>query len=305
MNTPKTEPTRWNDMLRIAGVFMVLLFSVCVYALGQGSVDSTKPREETKESLKAEEQEEASNSNNVEDNEGNKGVERPSTEAVGEPTFLRRTSTEWTAIGTIIIALFTVALALTSCLQWKAINKTNETTKKSVDSYVGRERGRLILKKLKRMSSKGGNGFEYQFVNAGPTGIVVHGFNCAVVKEVIRDDGAISIDPIEELTLMAVSYYVKPGGCFGFQNSDDDLIPAKVGIDYIQEEIAHYDLSPDNNIVAVFDFSYETSFGTYNNRHVAAFADFGHVGFPDGTLCYDLPHAEWVEKYGKKKEEKI
>jgi len=291
-------------MLRIAGVFMVLLLVVICNAFGNGA-DSAKANlvsgveQEANTNPNEEREDDRENSkNNINELQG-RSFDEANNGVLG--------SDFWNAIGTGIIALFTIVLARTSWLQWKAIGRANEvareaanSTKRSVDAYVGRERGRLVLKSLKRSSSKGGNGFEYQFVNAGPTGVVVHGFNCTVVQELVRENGAISIDPVDDLSLIAVSYYVKPGGCFGFQNSDEDLIPAKIGIDYMSQEIAAHDLNPDNNIVAVFDFSYETSFGTYNKRHVAAFADFGHIGFPDGDLSYDLPRAEWLENYGVK-----
>jgi len=141
-------------MRRIVGVLMALLLAVFGYALGQSTssveADTYPPPIKVTSTLKDSPQNESTHDNNVVHHEGNKSVDCPSREAVGELTFPWLTSNQWTAIGTIVIALFTVALAWTSLCQWKAIKKANDvareaadTTKHSVRAQVESTRGNL------------------------------------------------------------------------------------------------------------------------------------------------------------------
>lgn len=293
-------------MSRVSGVFMALLLSVFSYALGQGSVDSTKPRIEAKESLKAEEQEEASNNNHIDNRESNKGVKSPPGEAVGERAFPWFTSNQWTAIGTIAIALFTIALSIVSFCQWRAIKKANsvakeaaDATKRSVDAYIGRERGRLVIGECYR-PDRLSNQIKFHYVNVGPTELTVLSFGAIPVPHVIGKDFSIPVIPTAVATEV-----VKPGEEFGGGTRKGLFFQGLPGSITIPHEI-FMRLSSETNVrvLAAFRMTYTTAFGHYVKQQVFVLENHGPIDIMHRDLCYDLPHAEWVEKYGKKEEKK-
>jgi len=293
-------------MIRVAGVFMALLLAVFVYGLGQSTssvrVDTTTPPVGVTAKLKDSLQNESAHDNHVDDHEGNKGEKPPSSEAVRERTFLWLTSNQWTALGTVIIAIFTVVLAWGSCRQWKAIKEANEVardaadaTKRSVDAYVGRERGRLVIGECYR-TDRHSNQIQFHYTNVGPTELTVLSFGAIPVLHVIGEDFSIPV-----ISAAIATEVVKPGEQFGgivMNLKFSRGVPGSITIPY--EMLIR--LSKEKNVraMAAFRITYTTAFGHYVKQQVFVLENHGPLDIMHRDLCYDLPHDEWMEKHGKK-----
>lgn len=116
------------------------------------SVDSTDKRENAKEKVVSEFENNPNHHDSIHGGKGGKNPEGPTSQALRESTFLWLTASGWTAIGTIIIGLFTIALFYTSWKQNKAIEEANKVAEKAANAaerssiaMVESERGRLML----------------------------------------------------------------------------------------------------------------------------------------------------------------
>lgn len=286
---------------------MALVFAVCGYALSQSTssvqVDTATPPIEVTAKFIDSEQNESVHDNNVDNNEGNNGVECPSSEAVRDSTFLWLASSQWTAIGTVIIAIFTIVLAWTSGRQWKSIKEANkvardaaDATKRSVDAYIGRERGRLVIGKCYR-PDRHPDQIQFQYTNEGPTELTILSFGALPVLHVIGEDFS-----IPAISTAVATEVVKPGEKFGGIIRNHKFFRGVTGSITIPSEMLTRLLSEANvRPMAAFQMTYTTAFGHYVMQQVFLLESNRPIDIGYPHLCYDLPHAEWIEKYGKKK----
>lgn len=288
-------------MSRVAGVFMALVLAVCCYALDNvadsGRVSLPNDTESRVEANRKNKEEDHAHER-IEVDEHGGGTDRESPD--------NAVANALTAIGTIVIAVFTVVLARTSWLQWRAIKKANEVardaadaTKRSVDAYIGRERGRLVIGECYR-PDRLSNQIKFHYTNEGPTELTIMSFGAIPVLHVFGEDFSIPVIP----TAIATEV-VKPGEEFGGGTRNGLFfrgVPGSITIPYEM----FMRLSNETNVraLAAFRMTYTTAFGHYVKQQVFVLENHGPIDIGYRDLCYDLPHAEWVEKYGKKEEKK-
>lgn len=285
-------------MSRVAGIFMALVLSVGCYALENVS-DSARVKVPSSPEQKAD-------TNRKEKSEDYRSCTynaivypAPITSADG----WRGISTNgWTAIGTIVIGAFTIALFITSLLQWRAIKKANEVardaadaTKRSVDAYIGRERGRLVLEYCHKPEPNTLK-MEFAFRNSGPTEMLVTGFGAIPVVHDTKGPFQ-----IPEIPVAVASQVVKPNELFAGDIRSNQLVFGIPGSIRIAPEMSAR-LSEESNtrLLAAFRVNYRTAMGPYVMQSVYVLERFGPLSV-GSDLCFDLPWHEWEQR--QKKEE--
>lgn len=205
----------------------------------------------------------------------------------------------------ILVAFFTLFLLLVAYWTLRTANKTAaeaivannkslEQTKRSVDAYVGRERGRLVINECQR-PDKNSSKIVYSYINAGATELTVMSFGSIPVLHIVGSGFDIPKIPMA----VAPSIVVNPEDEFGGIVDDSSFFPGLPGEIPIPNDILMRTYNdPNVRLMAAFQIRYTTAFGRYVKQQVFLLEDHGPMDIMHKNLCYDLPYSEWEEKYG-------
>lgn len=196
------------------------------------------------------------------------------------------------------VTILTFGLLIVATAQFFSLKKANETakraleaTKRSVDAYIGREKGRLVIEECHRPEPDASI-IKFYYVNAGPSELTITGFGAISVIYVINGKFE-----IPEIPVTAATQVVKSGERFAGDVWNGQFMFGIPGSIRIPPEMTKR-LADDSNtrLLVAFRFIYNTAFGHYIKQQVFVMEPYQALDIGDRDLCFDIPYQDLQQK---------